>query len=112
MIHLFESRAAVATTQPVTMEVLMGARDDAHETLLREIIGIASLLPFDPDIDFDAAAAVYRRCRSGGISPRSMIDCMIAAVAIRYNAAVLARDSDFAEIASVVPLTLDPATPR
>jgi predicted nucleic acid-binding protein len=101
----------VAVCEPVVMEVLMGARDAANEQRLRGALRTFVLLPFHASIDLEAAAQIYRTCRSSGVTPRSIVDCMIASVAIRHHAAVLARDTDFARIAEVVPLKLDPATP-
>lgn len=57
-------------TEPVLMEVLADARDDAGETDLRRLLMRASLLRFDATTDFDAATRIYRRCRRSGITPR------------------------------------------
>jgi predicted nucleic acid-binding protein len=53
-----------------------------------------------------AAANIYRACRRAGITPRRLIDCMIATIAIRSGAELLATDRAFADIATVVPLRL------
>ena len=39
---------------------------------------------------------------------RSLIDCLIAVVAIRHDATLLATDRDFEALASVTPLRLEP----
>ena len=70
------------------------------------------LLAFDPVADFDAAARIYRRCRTAGITPRGMIDCMIAAVAWRRGAALLLFDVDLDRVARVVAIEMDPASLR
>ncbi len=49
--------------------------------------------------DYEEAAALYRRCRAGGETIRNLLDCLIAAVAIRNNAPVLHRDRDFDALA-------------
>jgi hypothetical protein len=108
--ELVESLGSAATTEPVTMEMLAGARDNAQERELRGLLFRTVLLPFIAAVDFDGAARVYRSCRRNGITPRSLIDCMIASVAMRHKAAVLAYDTDFSLIAQVVALELDPAT--
>jgi predicted nucleic acid-binding protein len=54
---------------------------------------------------------IYRTCRRAGVTPRGLIDCMIAAVAMRNNAELLAYDGDFVKLATIVSLRLDPATP-
>ena len=61
---------------------------------------------------FDGAVRVYRSCRSRGVTPRGLIDCMIAAVALAADVPVLAHDRDLARIAEVMDLRLDEATLR
>jgi predicted nucleic acid-binding protein len=97
----------LAVTEPVIMEVLAGARDDMREVQLRRLLTRFTLLGFDPAADFDGAARIYRRCRAHGVTPRGMVDCMIVAVAWRYNAALLALDADMARVAQVVGIALD-----
>jgi len=59
-----------------------------------------------------AAARVYRRCRNAGITPRGMIDCLIASVAWRRGAALLAHDADLNRVARVIGIDLDKASLR
>lgn len=107
MAVLIAHNLDLATTEPVGMEVLAGARDDARERQLRRLLLRFRLLRFDPVVDFDGAVAVYRSCRAEGVTPRGMIDCMIASVALRHGATVLAHDADFARVAEVMDLDLD-----
>jgi hypothetical protein len=100
----------IAVTEPVVMEVLSGARDDRREASLRRLLASAHLLGFDALSDFEGAARIYRRCRASGVTPRGMLDCMIAAVALRTGASVLAHDADFDRLASVVGIRLDAAS--
>ena len=102
----------LAVTEPVIAEVLAGARDDRRERDLRRLLGRFELLRFEAAVDFDGAVRIYRRCRGAGITPRGLIDCMIAAVALRHDAALLAHDLDLVRIADVMPLALDQATLR
>ncbi|UAL29746.1 PIN domain nuclease [Nocardioides rotundus] len=96
----------VAVTEPIVMEVCAGARSPARERDLRRLLGRFALLRFDPMADFDGAVTVYRRCRRAGVTPRGLIDCMIAAVALRNDAQVLAMDRDFERLAEVVGLAM------
>lgn len=102
----------LAVTEPVMMEVLAGARTDAREGDLRRLLLRARLLHFDAATDFDAATRIHRRCRSSGITPRGMIDCMIAAVAWRRGATLLSYDVDLDRVAQVVGIELDEASLR
>ncbi len=47
----------------------------------------------DDAADFHAAGRVYRTCRRAGVTPRGLIDCMIASVALRHSATLLAHDA-------------------
>ena len=94
------------------MEVMAGARDDRQDWELRRLLLRFHLLPFEAAADFDAAARIYRRCRRAGVTPRGMVDCLIASVARRHEATLLAHDADLARIAQVVAVDLDGATPR
>lgn len=85
--QLIESEAALAVTEPVVMEVLAGARDDKREADLRRLL-----------------------LRCIGVTPRGMVDCMIAAVAWRHEAALLARDADLQRVAQVMGIPVDVAS--
>lgn len=102
----------VAITEPVLMEVLAGARDDSREKALRNLLQRFELLRFEAASDFDGAVRIYRRCRVVGITPRGMVDCMIAAVAWRLNASILAHDVDLDRVARVMEIVLDEASLR
>lgn len=110
LTELIETGGAVCVTEPVVMEVLAGARDDRRESDLRRLLLRFELLTFETLIDFDAAARIYRRCRAAGVTPRGMVDCMIAAVASRRGAGLLAHDADMDRIARVIGIDLDPAS--
>jgi predicted nucleic acid-binding protein len=97
----------VAVTEPVIMEVLAGARDEQREHDLRRLMQRFELLQFDAAIDFDGATRIYRTCRRGGVTPRGMIDCMIAAVALRHDATLLAADRDLDRVADIMGILTD-----
>lgn len=102
----------LAVTEPVIMEVVAGARNVERERDLRRLLLRFDLLRFDPVVDFDAAARIYRACRQDGVTPRGLIDCMIASVARRHGVALLARDADVNRIGEVVGIELDQASRR
>ncbi len=109
---LIEIEGPLSVTQPVVMEVLAGARNEQREADLRRLLLRFEFLPFDAVTDFDAAVTIYRRCRRAGITPRGMLDCMIAAVAWRQRAALLAHDADLDRAARVIGIDLDDASLR
>lgn len=88
------------------MEVLAGARGDDRARDLLRLLGRFTLLRFEPVADFEGAARIYRRCRSQGVTPRGLVDCMIAAVAVRDGTSLLARDRDLERVAAVMGIPL------
>ncbi|MCP4898833.1 MAG: PIN domain nuclease [bacterium] len=98
--------AEIATCDVVRMEVLAGARNEQHLQQLRRLLARASTLPTEP-VDYDAAAALYRTCRQQGHTVRKLIDCLIAAVAIRGNVPILHMDVDFDILAQHTTLQVD-----
>jgi predicted nucleic acid-binding protein len=112
LTELIAADGPVAVTEPIMMEVLAGARSDKREDDLRRLLLRFALLHFDAAADFDGAVRIYRRCRKAGVTPRGLIDCMIAAVAWRRGATVLAHDADLDRVASVIGVELDRASLR
>ncbi|MET0306580.1 MAG: PIN domain nuclease [Solirubrobacterales bacterium] len=101
-----ENRDVLATTDVVLMEILAGARDEEERDWLRRFLYGRRFLPVQGPTDYESAAELYRLCRRGGETPRRLIDCLIAAIAIRNDAEMLCVDSDFETIARHTPLRL------
>lgn len=110
--QLITQDGPIAVTEPVMTEVLAGARTDARERDLRRLLQRFHLHSIDPAPDFEAAARIYRQCRQQGATPRGLIDCLIAAVAWRNNATVLAYDIDLHRVAAIVGVDMDSASHR
>ncbi len=109
---LIAADGPIAVTEPVMMEIVAGARTEERVTDLRRLLLRFQLLGFDPAADFDSAALIYRRCRTAGVTPRGMVDCMIAAVAWRSHATLLSHDADLDRVARVIGIDTDPASLR
>ena len=95
----------LAICDAISMEVLAGGRNEQHLAQLRGLLARATLVSITAE-DYDHAAALYRTCRRNGETVRKLIDCLIAAVAIRSKASVLHADVDFAVLARHTPLTV------
>jgi predicted nucleic acid-binding protein len=99
-------------TQPIVMEIVAGARDERRQSDLTRLFERFQMRRFDSDVDFTAAARIYRQCRSVGITPRGLIDCMLVAVAWRHADAILCCDVDLDRVCGVIGVPLDPASLR
>jgi predicted nucleic acid-binding protein len=97
----------IATCHPIRMEVLAGARDEQQLGDLRGLLARGSLLPTEPT-DYEEAAALYRTCQRRGEPVRKLIDCLIAATAIRSAIPILHSDNDFDVLARHTRLSIDP----
>ena len=101
--------ADIAICDAISMEVLAGARDERHLGELRGLLARATIISITA-ADYDEAAALYRTCRRHGETVRKLIDCLIAAAAIRTSAPVLHADADFATLARHTRLTIHAAS--
>jgi len=90
--------ADIAVCEPVRMEILAGARDESHLSDLRRLLARAAVIPTQTT-DYEDAAALYRRCRREGETVRKLMDCLIAAIAIRAGIPILHNDADFDALA-------------
>lgn len=97
------------TCDAIRMEILAGARNEVHVAQLRALLGRAHVVRTNP-VDYQRAALLYRTCRQSGSTVRNMIDCLIAAIAIRSGAGILHADRDFAALARHTQLRVHPAS--
>ena len=67
------------------------------------------MIPLVP-ADYEDAASLYRTCRRGGGTVRRLIDCLIAAVAIRAGAHLLHAAADFTVLARHMSLSIAPGS--
>ena len=104
--RVLESDRPLHTSEVIVMEVLAGGRDEAHTARLRALLARCEFVPIDGLGDYEAAAAIFRRCRRVGETVRALTDCLIAAVAIRSEIDVLQADRDFDVIARHTDLEL------
>ena len=103
---LIEQGAELATTEPVIMELLAGGDTPARAEALERLTNGLPLLGMDPRLDFRAAAGLYVAARREGRTIRSLVDCLIACVAIRHDVPLLHKDADYDVIAAIFPLQI------
>lgn len=98
--------AELATTEPVIMELLAGADTPARAAALERLANGLPLLRIDPRLDFRAAAQLYAEARRDGRTIRSLINCLIAYVAIRHDVPLLHKDADYDVISKISSLQI------
>jgi predicted nucleic acid-binding protein len=103
---LVASTEELLTTEPVLMEVLAGVRNEAEDEVVRRTLAGCRLVRVVSLRDWERAAAIYAEGRRRGQMVRRHTDCLIAAVALRVGAPVLAKDRDYHVIAGYTGLQL------
>lgn len=95
----------IVTSPPIVQEVLQGFRDERAYRVTREAMlafpMVDSPLPLDR---FHEAANLFRAARRAGVTVRSSVDCLIAAIAVAHDLEVMHQDRDFDQLALVSPL--------
>jgi predicted nucleic acid-binding protein len=85
-------------------EILQGAADEKELKAIQEYLDTQNIyfLQGGRFSHADAARTFYK-CRRAGLTPRSIIDCLIAQTAVEHNLRLLHQDRDFEAIAKVEP---------
>jgi predicted nucleic acid-binding protein len=97
--------AEIGVPAPVLMELLAGTRPEQRDPV-RRLLARGVALGTSSPLDYESAADLFQTCRAAGDTPRSLVDCLIAAVALRHRVAVLHRDRDFDVLARHAGLLL------
>lgn len=98
----------ILITEPVIMELVAGVRSEPRVETVRTTLAHHLIAPVGGTQTYEAAAGIYRACRTAGETVRATLDCLIAAVAIREDVPILAADRDFVVIARHTALRLHP----
>jgi hypothetical protein len=100
--------ADAVTCLPVLQEVLQGFSDEDRFRAVRQRMAFLPLLenPMSESL-YQEAVNLYRLARRSGFTPRSGVDCLIAACAIRQSIPVLHWDRDFDSLAKISPLKVE-----
>jgi hypothetical protein len=104
-LSLALERQDVGLVPAVLTEVLQGFRADGDFDRARGLLVQLPVLALDVE-GHVAAARLFRRLRSRGVTVRGTIDCIIAQTCITAGLELLSTDQDFAAIARHTPLRL------
>ncbi|MBM2829109.1 MAG: PilT protein domain protein [Actinobacteria bacterium] len=96
--------ADVALTGVILAEILQGVPSDAGFDRLRKDLSSFRILQPESEDTYVQAARLYRTGRKRGVTIRSLIDCLIAAIAMEHGATVLHKDRDYDRISRYAPL--------
>jgi predicted nucleic acid-binding protein len=92
---------------PIAQEVLQGLKPGAVSDAFRDrFLALPVISDSTPLALFLSAAEIYRQGRRRGLTIRSSIDCLIAAIAIENSIRVWHHDRDFTAIARYTPLEI------
>lgn len=92
---LADRPADIVTTEPIVMELLSGANSPTAFAQLDRLTSGLRLISVDNAVDYRCAAVMHRAVRTRGQTVRRLLDCLIAAVAVRTGATLVHRDRDF-----------------
>jgi len=84
----------------VLLEVLQGARDEAHAKKLEIALRRFSIVPLLAEDLAVKAACNYRTLRGAGVTVRKTMDIVIGTYCIEHGHALLHDDRDFAPMAA------------
>ena len=86
-------------------EILQGIRDDSVFLQIKRALDYSNILesPMDKDL-FEQGVEIYKQAGKKGITIRSSIDCLIAAIAIKNDSTLIHLDRDYIEIAKYTTL--------
>jgi predicted nucleic acid-binding protein len=94
-LNSIEDTSAILVGDLILMEVLMGARSEAHATRLRDELLCFPIVSLSDASLAEAAARNYRDLRRLGITIRKGMDLVIGTFCIQHGHHLLHDDRDF-----------------
>jgi predicted nucleic acid-binding protein len=92
---LIEDEEDIAITEIILTEILQGIKEDKDfQTLMDYLLEFPIYKPKGTETYLEAAQ-IFRDCRRRGKTVRKTVDCIIAAICIENNLALLHKDSEF-----------------
>lgn len=100
---LLENHYPVGINYYIYQEILQGAKSEKEYEILKKYLSQFHFYQLEGQSSFENASLMNVKCRNNGVTVRSTIDLLIAQTAIENDVMLLANDSDFVNIARVIP---------
>jgi len=102
LIDILNKGLPFGITSIIYQEILQGARSKQDFNYLADYFSTQRFFhPKDELLSYQAAADIAFTCRTKGITLRSLIDCLIAQVAIEHDLTLIHNDKDYIQINKV-----------
>ncbi len=98
----------ICTAGLIMAELIQGSKTHKEVDVIKDFVPTFEYLQDTPHIWLNAAEAAHRLRRTG--TTASLSDCLIASLALHYDAGLLSLDSHFTAIQSIVPFKNSPLT--
>jgi len=100
---LLSEEKDVFITGIIVQEILTGVKDRKDRNRVKRELDHFILI--NPTLDTHVQAAeIFDACKKKGYTIRSIIDCLIASLALEYDLTLLEKDKDYSFISKVLPL--------
>lgn len=104
--RLIDNEIDLFTTGIIIQEILTGIKaKKTRNSVKKDLERFITVMPSRGT--HVQAAELFDGCRKKGKTIRSIVDCLVAALAMEYDLAVLQSDRDYDYIAQVFPLKLE-----
>jgi len=100
---LIENHYPIGINDFIYQEVLQGAKSQKEYEILKKYLSNFHFYQLKGKDSFEKAAMMNVICRQKGITIRSTVDLLIAQTAIDNEVMLLANDSDFVNLAKIIP---------
>lgn len=100
---LIENHYPIGINNYIYLEILQGAKSQKEYEIQKQYLSQFHFYELNDKSSYEKAALMNVKCRTKGITIRSTIDLLIAQTAIDNDVMLLANDSDFLNIAKIIP---------
>jgi predicted nucleic acid-binding protein len=104
--QLIEDEEDISITRIILAEILQGIKEDKIFRTTRDYLMEFPIYEPKSAVTYTNAARIYGECRKKGKTIRSTVDCIIAAICLENDLAILHKDRDFDIIKECVGITV------